>query len=165
MCGSLKLKNKNNKRAVGEKRLLVGSRDQAPEGLSQKPKPALRGRRLRLLVNILRMGCFQKLPSPYPPTHTHTNSPKICSFLALSKHSCCDCNLPRGFCHYSNNLAADVGRVVWREQKAPCSLCMEGGHRELATQDTEYRSIESPCECAEPVLPKEVEETEAPNND
>lgn len=88
-------------------------------------------------------------------THTHvrarararslSNSPRICSFLALSKHSCCGCNLLRGFRHYSssNNLAADVGRMVWREQKAQCSLCVEGGHRELATQDTECSSMES----------------------
>lgn len=52
--------------------------------------------------------------------------------------------------------------MVWREQKAPCSLSVEGGHRELAMYNTEYSSIESPCECAEP---KEVEETKAPNDD
>lgn len=71
MCQSLQLENKNkNKRAVGEKRPLVGSRDQAPERSFLKAKTSLRSRRLRLPANILKMGCFQKPP----PTHTHTHT-------------------------------------------------------------------------------------------
>lgn len=46
--------------------------------------------------------------------------------------------------------------------KGTAFLRVEGGHWELARQDREYSSIHSPSGCAEPVLPKEVEER---NND
>lgn len=73
---------------------------------------------------------------------------------------------------FAITLALTIWQRMWEEwcveskRHRALSAWREGiGHRELATRDTEYRSIESPCECAEPVFPKGVEETEAPNND
>lgn len=80
------------------------------------------------------MGCFQKVPSPAPsPTHTHThsNSPGMCSLVALSKHSCCDCNLPRGF-----TVTPTVWQLTWEgwrgDSKRHRFLRVEGGQWEQA---------------------------------